>query len=191
MPKARVIICFLIVVASASPLLLSTTILYMDSVALFENSSKIAIGKVKNISTNWGNDGKMIFTHVKLDVEDTLKGVSSKETEIVIPGGAIGNIGVKVNGVAKFKVGEKVLVYLSDSNMNNNQKVVTGFSLGKFEIFTNPQDGREMIRNDMDELYLIKADSGKYMKVDQGEVATTKSLDDLRGEIEKLKKYDK
>jgi len=196
MLKLRVLIFAGMVVLGFSPILLSTTILYMDTVALFDNSTEIAVGAVKKVESKWDDQGGMIYTYVTLEVDKNIKGFASGETQIVVPGGVVGDRGIKVNGVAKFREGEKVLVYLRDSAKPgiaaniNSPKLVTGYSQGKFNIFIDKDTGQEMIRRNIDDLHLMEVVNGKFMKKEDSTASRTQPLSEVLNRIQELNTID-
>ena len=60
----------------------------------------------------WNDKHDKIFTRVKISVDMTIKGESSNEKVILIPGGRVGNIIYEVSDMPVFAEGEETVVFL-------------------------------------------------------------------------------
>ena len=73
-------------------------------------SSDIVLGTVEDTRAAWDKDHRLIETHVRIRVERSLKGRGGSVIQVVVPGGVVGDTGMKTPGAAVFKVGERVLL---------------------------------------------------------------------------------
>ncbi|MCB0309266.1 MAG: hypothetical protein KDD48_07825 [Bdellovibrionales bacterium] len=104
---------------------------------LANESDSVRIGKVSTQWSSWDPQTKSISTYIKLKVIDTVKGPSEEEILIKQPGGEVGDIGMRVHGMATFISGEKVLVFLKDRS-------VVGMAQGKYHVSNDPETGEEV-----------------------------------------------
>lgn len=126
-------------------------------------SDTVVIGTVKEIlPPKWNTiDGKMpdktaaeltssdlIYTDIIITVDKYIKNpLSSNEVTIRVIGGTLGNVTMSSDEEPNFKLGEKVLLYLTKDthpdikNIRPEHFVATGFKQGKY---TLTEDGKAM-----------------------------------------------
>src|SRR5262249_49713828 len=75
---------------------------------------------------------KIITTRVVIEVTDVLKGAPAKTITLVEPGGQVGDIAQRVDGVAEFVPGEEVMVFLD--RRGGDICGVNGMAQGKFRV---------------------------------------------------------
>lgn len=117
----------------------ATTVLYRDVPALTKDSDAIVRGKVTSVQSRWSGDHRRIVTDVQVAVEETLKGAPGRSVTIHQPGGVVGDIGQRVDGLASFGVGEEVLVFLQQRGPSGY--LVSGMAQGKYRV-ERSADGR-------------------------------------------------
>ncbi len=119
-----------------------------DIPTLARNSNGIVMGKVKNIllsnkSINKNTGDTVVFTDFVVSVDKSLKGNLKDEVVIRLPGGTVGDEKNKLTVIAEdspdFKMGEKVLVFLSKGtdgffDLPEGHYTVEGWFQGKYEI---------------------------------------------------------
>lgn len=110
----------------------ATTMLKLDVPAMSRAADAVVRGKVTKVQSRWTDDQRKIVTDVELQVSETLKGSPPKTVKIVQPGGVVGDIGQRVDGVAEFKEGEECVVFLE----RQGDKVfsVVGMAQGKLKV---------------------------------------------------------
>lgn len=128
----------LLVVLSLPAIAQATTVLRADVPALTRLSDTVVRGRVVSLQSHWTGDGLRIVTDVRLEVAEALKGTPARTLTIRQPGGTVGTIGQKVSGLASFRKGEEVVVFLE---RRGPVHVVTGLAQGKFHL-DRLQDGR-------------------------------------------------
>ena len=110
----------------------ATTLVATDVPTLSRTSDAIVHATVKKVSSRWTGDHLRIVTDVELDVTDTLKGAPVKSVKVVQPGGVVGDIGQRVDGLATFEPGEEVVVFLA--SRPGGTYLVSGMAQGKFKV---------------------------------------------------------
>ena len=103
---------------------------------LADHSSRIVQGTVKAFRSCPSSDGRAIVTEVVLAVSAHLKAPAGRsaggELTLTVPGGEIGDIGMRVGTSPQFSVGEGVLVFLAEA-ADGSLQLTEGFQ-GKFEV---------------------------------------------------------
>lgn len=127
--KGRVLLLLLLGVLSMPAG--ATTLLALDIPALTKSSAVIARGTVQSVESRWTKDGGRIMTDAVLQVTEVWKGAPDKRITVMQPGGVVGDIGQRVEGTARFSVGEDVVVFLEP---RGNRFLVTGMVQGKFKV---------------------------------------------------------
>lgn len=158
----------------------ATTVLFQDVPALTRTSDAVVRGTVTRQQSRWTGDHRRIVTDVELSVSETLKGTPRSTLVIRQPGGEVGDIGQRVDGLASFKVGEEVLVFLEQQG---DGFIVSGLAQGKYRI-ERSSDGRGIFA-------VPDPNTHEARVVDplthQERVVTPKTwtLDDLRAEVQR------
>jgi hypothetical protein len=114
----------------------------MDTAALTKQSRWIHIGEVTSSWSSPDASNKMIYTYVKLRVDQTLKGQPVQEVLIRVPGGRLKDLGMVVHGMAHFTRGERTLVFLGQDR--DGAPSVVGMAQGKYRIFKSSLSGEDM-----------------------------------------------
>jgi len=98
-------------VMSAAPASASVTIA-LDLRQLVRRSHVIFLGTVVRQDTHW-DDRRRIVTDVTFSIEDAVKGSSRRGEEIVVRrlGGAIGDLGMRIEGEPSWNDGERSVVF--------------------------------------------------------------------------------
>ena len=101
---------------------------------LTQKSDVVVLGAVVGQESKWSPDHQLIYTFVRIHVEDALKGTSDREILVRRPGGTVGEIGQRVQGSAEFTLGERVLVFLSLLPTARPLFQLTGMAQGKLTL---------------------------------------------------------
>jgi hypothetical protein len=118
----------------------ATTLLGLDLSALSQRSDSVVRGKVQDVQSRWSGDGKRIVTDVRVEVAESLKGEPAQTVTVTQPGGRVGDIGQRVDGIAAFQPGEEVVLFLERHGGTRFQ--LTGMAQGKYRL-QRSADGRE------------------------------------------------
>lgn len=116
----------------------ATTLLAQDVASLTRASSAVVRGTVTASKARWSGDGARIFTETTLQVAERWKGEAPASLVIEQPGGEVGEVGQLVHGVARFRPGEDVVVFLE---ARGPRYLVTGMLQGKF-VVERSSDGK-------------------------------------------------
>lgn len=156
-----------------------------DTASLTKMSNSIQIGEVTSTWSSWDPANRMVYTYVKLRVEQTLKGKPVQEVLIRQAGGQAGGYGMVVHGMASFALRERALVFLQ--NDREGAPTVAGMAQGKFRIFKSSMSGEDMAQfqapNNL-EFFTRGGDSGQVRHVVAGHAERRVSLRTLVGEIQ-------
>ncbi|MBI3182062.1 MAG: hypothetical protein HYZ28_07940 [Myxococcales bacterium] len=109
-----------------------TTMLAQDIVSLSRGADAVVQGKVTRVESRWNGDRTRIITEVDIEISEALKGAPGKKITVVQPGGVVGEIGQQVGGVASFREGEEVVVFLEARP--GSTFLVSGMAQGKFRV---------------------------------------------------------
>lgn len=120
----------------AAPLVASATIVLPRTVEeMATGASTVVRAKVVARQSAWDADHRRIHTYTELAVLETVTGEAPKGALVVrTMGGAVGDIGMRVAGVAKFEVGEEVVVFLRVDPLDASHFQVIGMSQGKYTV---------------------------------------------------------
>jgi hypothetical protein len=135
----------------------STVVIPADD-DLIIGARAIVRGRVLAIASKIDERSGRVFTYVTVQVSQVFKGPLS-EGEIVLKeeGGEVGNLGTVVFGSPKFRVDERVVLYL-DTWADGSLRVHQMF-LGKFSIIPDPQTGRNLVFRDTPDANTVVLDS--------------------------------
>jgi len=100
---------------------------------LVGNSSDVIRGTVVSVKSQWDAAHTIIFTEVKVEVTEVVFGSINKggAISIYVPGGVVGDTGLKVEHAAQFEQGDDVVVFLSQLQ---DMYGVTSWEMGKFTV---------------------------------------------------------
>lgn len=90
----------------------ASVVLALDLDALVAQSDEIVVAEVLSQNASW--TGRRIETEVRLRVDETLHGRSTRGGTIAVRrlGGNVGDIGMRVEGEPSFVVGQRMLLFL-------------------------------------------------------------------------------
>lgn len=100
---------------------------------LVGNSSDVIRGKVVSQKSQWDNSHSIIYTAVSIEVKEVVSGSLAKSSivSVIVPGGQVGDTGMKVEHGPEFEVSEDVVLFLST---NDGVYGVTSWEMGKFTV---------------------------------------------------------
>ncbi len=120
----------------------ATTLVHRDVPALTREADTIVVGRVVKSESRWTADRRRIVTDVTVEVGESLKGAPGETVVIRQPGGQVGDIGQRVDGVASFKKGEEVVLFLE--KRPDRSFMLSGMAQGKFRV-ERSWDGKEIL----------------------------------------------
>jgi hypothetical protein len=74
-------------------------------------ATDVFVGTVEHTRAAWDEEHRFIETEVRIRVDRRVKGKGSSRVTVVVPGGIVGEIGMRRSGAATFKTGERVLLF--------------------------------------------------------------------------------
>lgn len=151
---------------------------------LATRAESIVLGEVQDLQCQWSMDKSIIVTIVTLRVQEVLKGrITSDIVFLQVPGGIVGDIGLKVSDMPEFVLKEKVLVFLQPLALSPEPKHAPLIMLGLFPAFRVFGAGQGKFS--VDEEGLVRRTG--YL-LESGETGSDQSLtlDDLMREIRKI-----
>jgi hypothetical protein len=119
----------------------ATTVVVPEDKDLVISARAIITGRIIDISCGMDSSHNMVYTYVKVRVNEVIKGsITTREIVLKEPGGQIGDHYSVVPGSPQFNRGDDVLLYL-DTWFDGSLRVHQMF-LGQFSIVTDPKSGR-------------------------------------------------
>jgi hypothetical protein len=104
---------------------------------LARSSEAVVRGAVVSTRARWTADRLRIVTSVELQVASAWRGAAPGRVEVLVPGGVVGDLGQRVDGMATFAPGEQVVAFLVRPGGVGPWRVAGG-AQGKFTV----TDGR-------------------------------------------------
>jgi hypothetical protein len=149
---------------------------------LTKESKWIQRGEIVSMWSSWDPDRRMIYTYIKMRVDETLKGEQKGEVLFRQPGGQSGKLGMTVHGVAHFTRGERALVFLKQDD--DGAPSLAGMAQGKFRLF-NSAKGEEMAlyRAPSSVEFFTRGDGGQIRHVVSSQTERRIPVRDLIAEI--------
>ncbi len=74
-------------------------------------ATDIFVGTVERTRAAWDTERRFIETEVRIRIDRRVKGRGGPRETVVVPGGIVGEIGMRRSGGATFKTGERVLLF--------------------------------------------------------------------------------
>ena len=151
-----------------TPTLLFGTMIGLSTEDLTRKSEVVILGNVRQVETDWSEDGKTIQTRATILVSEVIKGKLAQGDIIVeYAGGEIGDIGLRVSDVSPLSENERVILFLKSAKDKKNGITyrIVGKAQGKYTIDHHGIarkggfqviHGREVIDNDIPADELIK-----------------------------------
>jgi hypothetical protein len=120
----------------------ATTVLAADLPELAHGADAVIHGTVRRMESRWSGDGRRIVTDVEIQVSEALKGQPGATVLVTQPGGQVGDIGQVVQGLATFKQGEEVVLFLERRGPRAFR--VAGMTQGKYQV-QRSADGTQVL----------------------------------------------
>jgi MYXO-CTERM domain-containing protein len=159
----------------ASPAL-ATTVVALDLPALTEASDAVVHAQVEKVESRWSADRTSIVTDVHLTVLEPFKGAPAASVVITQPGGVVGRIGQRVEGLASFEPGEELVVFLE---ARGARFATTGLAQGKFLVDRSTLGGPPVVRQAQAHALFLDAATARPMLL----LPLVLPLDALRAQV--------
>lgn len=154
----------------------ATTLQQLSTDDMIRQSTAIVRVKVTGLSS--GLRGRDIYTNYQFQVLETLKGSTSAQTQVAVPGGVAGGLREMVPGAPALTTGQQYVIFLWTSKSGLTQ--VIGLSQGLLTVLQDASGNAVLVRPAAPGLMLNS--SGNV--VDDKAVSMT--LDELRAEVQKV-----
>jgi len=122
------LLAFLVIGGTANGLVLKKSL-----GQLTDESTLIVKGKVITKESYWNEAHNRIWTTLKIQVSEYIKGTGSSVITFRVPGGTVGDTTLYVSDAPQWKEGEEVLLFLNPGNYYP----VVGWFQGKYRIEGN------------------------------------------------------
>ncbi len=133
----------LLFILSAAPAA-ATTLVHLSLEQLSQASSDVVRGRAVSQESRWNDAHTQIVTLTTVEVEQTLKGSAGQTMVIEQPGGAVGNLRVRVAGTVNFRRGASYFLFVEPAGGAGVHRV-TGMAQGAYRIYRHPQTGEERV----------------------------------------------
>ena len=122
----------------------ASLILALDLPALVSRADQISVVDVVSVTSAWNETHDRITTTIDLTVVDSWKGAAAPAThlQVIQPGGTVGEIEMRVDGMPRFQVGERTLLFLRG---RPDRASVVGMAQGKRPVTREAGSGRWMV----------------------------------------------
>ena len=110
----------------------ATSVLRADVPVLAQEADTVVRGTVRRVQSRWSGDRRRIVTDVEVEVAEALKGAPGRTVLVTQPGGRVGDVGQRVEGLAAFAPGEEVVLFLDRHGPKAFR--VRGMAQGKFRV---------------------------------------------------------
>jgi hypothetical protein len=131
-----------LLVAVSAP---ATTLVHLSLEQLSQASSDVVRGHAVSQQVGWNDSHTQILTFTTVEIEQTLKGTPRATVVIEQPGGAVGNLRVRVPGTVSFRRGVSYYLFLEPAAAGAGNYLVTGMVQGAYRIYRQPQTGEERV----------------------------------------------
>ncbi|NNF04472.1 MAG: hypothetical protein HKN17_08395 [Rhodothermales bacterium] len=111
----------------------------MDMESMKEVSEAVVLARTVSTESFWNDSGTAILTRVTLQVTDRLSGQAGTETEIIVPGGQVGDYLHEVSDMPSFTVNEESVVFIE--RHRSGTLIVAGGNAGKLDVSIDPVTG--------------------------------------------------
>ncbi len=109
-----VVFVFALGLVAARPAHASTVIAF-DLPALTRIADRVVLGEVLGVTSAWDAQHRRIYTEIEVQVAESWKGDAQAERKLLIvqPGGRVGDIEMRVHGLATFRTGDRAVLFLA------------------------------------------------------------------------------
>ena len=124
----------------------STTVIPPSFDALVAEANTIFVGEVMNVRADWESTptGRAIITLVTFRVENVWKGNLGAVTQLEFLGGEIGEIGMKVEGMPVFRLGQRDVLFVG--NQVRAISPLVGVMHGRMRVERDTVSGIDRVR---------------------------------------------
>ncbi len=121
----------------------AATVLPLTLEEMARRATDVFVGTVLSTRAAWDEDRRVIETRVRIRVEQRVKGARGRTLTVVVPGGIVGDIGMRRPGAAVFESGERVLLLAEPKRPGALRPV--GFFQGKLRVRRDNTSGMDVV----------------------------------------------
>jgi hypothetical protein len=158
----------------------ATVVHFLDEAALAKQSDSVVRGRV--VAQSVARVDGRLWTDTTLEVDEVLKGKLRPGAKMLVrqPGGERDGVGMRVIGVARFSLGEEVVLFARWAGGRHHS---VGMAQGKYQL-RRDSAGNLRARRDLSGLSFTALDSqGRIGVQSTASAATERSLDELRAVV--------
>ncbi len=108
MSRISLSVCFCLLAGASMAMVIDLPAGELDN-----QSALVVTGTVTGLSSNWTDDQSGIYTDVTIAVGQVEKGLADNTVVVRVPGGEVGDVGMAVEDVPVFSVGDQVRLHLA------------------------------------------------------------------------------
>ena len=122
----------------------ATTVLALNIEELTALSDRVIVGEVLSVTSDWESGRRRIISRIEVSVAESWKGAmpSARRVFITQLGGQVGDIEMRVHGLAQFRSGDRTVLFLQGPE---SAAQVTGFGLGVRRLLYDAGTARWMV----------------------------------------------
>jgi hypothetical protein len=124
--RRLLVVCFILVWLGMAAVA-DAAMIEMSLKDLTRQAPAVIQAKVGEAWTEWGKNRRFIYTHILLDVSETVKGDVPAQVEVLVLGGVKDGIGQAFSDMPRFTSGETVIVFLDPIEGKDSYTIVGHF----------------------------------------------------------------
>ena len=114
---------------------------------MVERSERIVQGRCLRTWSEWDAGRQFIWTHSEIEVSESLKGGPVTTVTISEPGGRVGDLEMRIEGMPHYQPGEEMVLFVYRTPIGLWR--ARGLGQGKYRILADPASGRRRVRGDV------------------------------------------
>ena len=162
----------------------ASVVLALELDELVEQSDRIFLGRVV-YSESFEYPNGYIGTWHRIVVERELRGTQSDESEVIVEtlGGSIGGLGMHVAGEPRFTLGERVLVFATESG---SLQAVRPVGMGQGVMRVRTEAGVDRVRQTRAGMVLMRRNAQGVLKQAEGALRGEEQLETFLSRVRSL-----
>jgi hypothetical protein len=121
----------------------AATVIPLTLEEMERTATDVFVGTVQSTKAGWDKEHRIIETRVRIRVEERVKGARGRTVTVVVPGGMVGDIGMRRPGAVVFNKGERVLLLAAPRRSGDLRPV--GLFQGKLRIRRDAVQGIDLV----------------------------------------------
>lgn len=121
----------------------AATVIPLTLEEMDRRATDVFVGTVQSTRAAWDKEHRVIETRVQIRVDRRVKGARGRTVSVVVPGGVVGDIGMRRPGAAVFEAGERILLLAAPRPSGELRPV--GLFQGKLRIRRDAARGIDLV----------------------------------------------